>query len=181
VIDDYYGCFKYITSIIVIYSRILSGSRIGCAVRNKKTQQLEELNLCLLFFCTGYRKSSAVGIGVRDNFATILELPAASSRKRIKLDWGSDWTTLLLLPRKGSSTARARQTASTEWITGRTGSLYQPSWRGRGGEPGSRIAGVEKLLWRARRRLIAGRCYDLENHQKISEPVTDWRYTVEAL
>jgi hypothetical protein len=31
---------------------------------------------------------------------------------------------------------------------------------------------VEKLLWRARRRLIAGRCFDLENHLKFSEPVT---------
>ena len=72
VIDDYYRCFKYITSITVIYTRILLGSRIGCAVRNKKIQ-LDGLKLCLLFFCTGYRKSSTVGIGVRDNFATVSE------------------------------------------------------------------------------------------------------------
>ena len=108
VIDDYYRCFKYITSITVIYTRILSGSRIGCAVRNKKIQ-LDGLKLCLLFFCTGYRKSSMVGIGVRDNFATILELPTASSRKRIELDGRTDWTTCGYFRGKGAAQQGVRR------------------------------------------------------------------------
>ena len=133
-IDDYYCCYIWIYYQYHCYLFKNPFRFLNRLCMKKQENTNWGLKQCLLFFfCTGYQKSSTVGIGVRDNFATILELPAVSSRKRIEEEQTGP-------PAATSAEREWHSKESVDSVTsvdiGRTGSLYQPSWRGRGGGPG---------------------------------------------
>jgi hypothetical protein len=74
-----------------------------------------------------------------------------------------------------TATSEVRGEAARNWSPAsnlfefwKTGNLYQPSWRGRGGGPGSRLANAGQILRAARRQLIAGRASTLENCLKLA-------------
>jgi len=137
------------------------------AIRKYKFK--EDACLNLLFRRTRYHykflgSSGWSGIEV----ATIQNFHLHLQRRRI--EWieesslhtcrGSKWRTKTGLP---YCNFRRAWRSSQELVTSvnfslcsiRTGNLYQPSWRGRGGGPGSRLANAGRILRAARRQLIA--------------------------